>query len=54
MDFPLSSGFSNRLIHLAEVDSTNLELERINSVDLPVFTVLVADSQGSNGPQLVF
>jgi BirA family biotin operon repressor/biotin-[acetyl-CoA-carboxylase] ligase len=45
MDFPLSSGFSNRLIHLAEVDSTNLELERINSIDLPVFTVLVADSQ---------
>lgn len=47
MDFPLSAGFSNRLIHLSMVDSTNLELERMNSNDLPVFTVLVADSQTS-------
>ena len=45
MDFPLSQGFANDLIHLGEVDSTNLELGRRIAPDSPEFTVVVADSQ---------
>lgn len=45
MDFPLSQGLVNDLIHLGEVDSTNLELGRRIAADSPEFTVVVADSQ---------
>ena len=45
MDFPLSQGLANDLIHLGEVDSTNLELGRRIAADSPEFTVVVADSQ---------
>lgn len=45
MDFPLSQGLVNDLIHLGEVDSTNLELGRRIEANSPEFTVVVADSQ---------
>lgn len=45
MDFPLSQGFVNQLLYLPEVDSTNLELGRMDTANSPEFTVLVSSSQ---------